>query len=319
MTQYPLPVALILALAVTAGAAIGSQKQPGKSKIPDKATIDFGTDRPFGNVRVPYHLVNGTPAIAVTWNGHKTDCFLDTGTTRLTTFSPMGLGGDDWGDGGNYTWAGGRSYKCRIVSTDIRIGSIRIKDFPQYLVGDKKLTAAQMPSALPIIGSDLMSYLVVSFDPVKKEVAFRTPTYQPDVKGAHVLPVHWDGYDQPYVDATINGKRVKMTVDTGWNGSYVVNVKAAKRLFPRVKVGKATTKAGIAAGAWAQVKSVLKLGPETDVTHSVNVCDMMTLTDGSVGWPFLTLYDITLDFPRHRLILRNLSPADVKRLANESQ
>jgi hypothetical protein len=270
----------------------------------DHAVITFRSKKPYGETHIPYHLVGEVPAVNVTWNGRKTECFLDTGTTGVLTYTGMKLPGKDLGDGGPYAWAGGGVSHCRLVRINLQIGGISFRNAIGYSVDNEMIPVADWVSELPILGDSFLERFCVTFDPRKHEIIFRTPNYDPNTAGATALEMHPETLI-PWVYGRLNGKAARLSIDTSSSEEFVINQDSAKKYFmnlPKVGTGSNDEQDE----RYYRKPFYVRSGPIMATARTSPVGPIAALADAIIGWPLLNRFEMTLDYRRGHLILRSL-------------
>jgi hypothetical protein len=138
------------------------------------------------------------------------------------------------------------------------------------------------------------------------------------------VPLHPTSVGTPTVDVEVNGVTHAFWIDTG-AGLTVLSSELAERAG--VSVGEPGARAGTSTSrevpARPAVLAELRVGPALVRNHPVAVIEAADLRfpmpdggdeveiHGILGWPAIRNLDLTLDYPRGRLIIREPAPRDV--------
>jgi predicted aspartyl protease len=286
------------------------------------------SDEPYDEVQVPFtytcHELDvllqysgivpnyGYICFDATVKGKKMRCVLDTGCASVTWPQKANLPGE--------TITNLPSKGMKAINNSVRSAELVL--LPNLNIGRYELShlctnkikpdnkKRGVADTVAIVGNFALSSIVLTIDYRHKTLTFRNPTYNvqtlPKRKGDVLLDFAWqDGL--PIVQGKLNGRPARFLVDTGSYAVCVTRQFAAKHLQKRKRTyfqssgafGSASGSSRLSKGVQAEVRTESG-GYRFLASDIVGVPDDY---DGIIGQPFLEFCDVTIDYPRQKILL----------------
>jgi hypothetical protein len=289
---------------------------------PDPAS--FGTKFRNGvkETVVPFELAQNHIHFPITVNGHATTALFDTGADFTAIDAGVAKGFGLTGKGAfEVRGSGPESAETSIIAKPVlTIGEV---EFPLQFAATLSLGALSLREGRPlngIVGYNVISRFVVEVDYVKQELRFRDPAKWTAPKGATALPFYFRG-NTPITEVKVTDRSghsatARLLIDTGARGA--VDLSKPFLTAHKIEPGPALEGplgAGIG-GATSQLVGRLASIELAGVTIPLPVTAFSTATggsdtnpdvDGILGDEVLRRFDVTIDYPHERLLLRKNS------------
>lgn len=281
------------------------------------------------DVEVPFRLLEDAIIVDISVNGHPVSCMFDTGfggTVILNDSIDVGpVTGHE-----TFTDFVGQIQVGTVKVKSLKIGAVSVDptDKTVALQPMARMTSGYGVHCDGIMGLSAVKDMVTEinfqqhkfiFHPKSLDITKRTP----DNSKSFLCKMLMTGVDSIQLTATAsNGKKMILALDTG-NEFYATTHKDVLErcgLWPEGRDAKFQTLSGVASGAVAswdfKMKDVTIFGVPVKESYW-DIIDAPSSTaeaDGTVGFGFLSNFNITFDFDRRRVWLENYSG----RVANDS-
>lgn len=265
---------------------------------------------------VPFEIVEGHIFLRARVNGHEVPALLDSGASVIVINAPdaLGLGvsatGSETGNGvqGSAASAMARGVSVAVGNLEIRSDRIAVPDISGIV------KALHRPVTV-VIGGEFFQDAAVRIDFSHRRLQFRKPSTVAVLTTAQVVGLHEDDGVR-LVDVLVEGHPGKMLFDLG-NGGAMILRSAFWSKYGLLK-GRGVSMGqiqGYAGGGWNRrvMARTLRIGGTTfrdvptDLTEDRNASSK---SDGNIGLPVWSRFDLVVDFPHDRMILT--SPTDAQ-------
>ena len=193
-------------------------------------------------VEVPFTFEHSSVIVQVTVNGKGPyKMLLDTGAEQCAidsnAASELSLKLTPIGSG--KTVAAGKKENTLYLTKlpQIEIANLKARDLLAVATDFSKISQRIGIPIHGVVGYNFLKNRIVQFDYPKRVVRFYsvspfTASKQPNTSNRIVLPFHFSGEDRfPIIDdVTVNGKKIKVELDTGHSGVLAVTATTIKRL-----------------------------------------------------------------------------------------
>ena len=287
------------------------------------------SDRPFNEVRVPFayncghvHVSTDTPMILVKANlaGKTSLCVIDTGASGISWPQSLKLPGQHRA-GGTLVGINNSQRPTEIVTLpSVHVGNYEMTSLPTFMI-ERNAKEQGMGDFFPNIGNYALWHTVMTVDYQNRAILFRSPDYDvtllPRASQDMLLDFEWVG-GCPGVRGTIEGQPTKLLIDTGFQAKFAVE----KHFFNAHLRDRVLAKHGTG-GAFGNMqeacldKAQCSIGGVNIEDKQVGVTDLGGAWDGIIGQHSLALYDVTIDYPRQKLLLHRNALRDTQMFSDK--
>ncbi len=277
--------------------------------------------RPFGEVRIPFEYSGGSITtypkkwlifVKATLAGVTSPCIVDTGAAGVCWPQSMKLKGEHHASEPSRGVNNSTRQTDSVVLSRISLGGYQVTHLPTGMIkrGTQELAIAD---AVPIIGNIAFYGVVLTIDYQNKILIVRKPEYDvlrlPRSKEDMLLDFDWV-YNEPVVHGVIEGISATFLMDTGDSDKVSV-----ERRFWQAHLSHRKLNSKTMSGAFGKTKGYFldeihcKVGSVEVCAKRASVPILAFNVDGIIGKSFLEHYNVTIDYPRRKILLhRNALP-----------